>query len=183
MLLPRSAKISVKLLVVFHSLSTGEEITVRPLKRWTRRSEEDVMDMDEVTHHRTLDEVQHGVEKALRNFAGNGTNRNEHSELIASERIDKIGHMSALAIEEATETTARDIEQTGQTAVDVATELMNEAKQLATELRGSGHKMSEHLREFATLAKKVSTAMRDTRSEVLGSRDHPLPSGSLLPPQ
>ena len=41
--------------------------------------------------------------------------------------------------------------------------------------------MSEHLKEFATLATKVSTAMRDTRAEVLSSREHPLPPISLLP--
>ena len=92
-----------------------------------------------------------------------------------------IGNMSARAILEASETAARDIKAAGQAAVDVATEIMKEAEQLATELRGNGEKISEHLREFAALAKKVSTAMRDTRSDVLSSRQHPLPLVSVLP--
>jgi len=127
--------------------------------------------MGEVIHSRKLDEVQRGVETALRNFAGNGTNGNEPSELTAMERINKIGNMSALAIAEASETTANDIKAAGQAAVDVAVELMKEAEQLATELQGNGQKISEHLREFATLATKVSTAMRDTRAEVLNSAE------------
>jgi hypothetical protein len=120
---------------------------------------------------RNLDEVLGGVETALRNFAGNGTNGNEPSELTAMERINKIGNMSALAIVEASETTAKDIKAAGQAAVDVAMELMKEAEQLASELRGNGQKISEHLREFATLATKVSTAMRDTRADVLNSTE------------
>ncbi len=40
--------------------------------------------------------------------------------------------------------------------------------------------MGEHLKEFATLANKVSTAMRDTRADVLSSREHPLPAASRL---
>jgi hypothetical protein len=137
--------------------------------------------MEALTHSRKLDEVQRGVETALRNFAGNGTSGNEVADLAATERIDKIGNMSALAIVEASETTARDIKAAAQTAVDVAAAIMNEAEQLATDLRGNGQKISEHLREFAALAKKVSTAMRDTRSEVLSPREHPLRPTSLLP--
>jgi hypothetical protein len=44
---------------------------------------------------------------------------------------------------------------------------MDEARQLAKELRDNGNKISERLREFSMLAKRVSTAMRDTRAEVL----------------
>jgi hypothetical protein len=44
---------------------------------------------------------------------------------------------------------------------------MKEAEQLATGLRANGKKIGEHLQEFAMLAKKVSTTMRDTRAEVL----------------
>jgi hypothetical protein len=46
---------------------------------------------------------------------------------------------------------------------------MKEAQQLAAELRANGKKMSEHLQEFAALARKVSTAMRDTRADVLNA--------------
>ena len=91
--------------------------------------------------------------------------------ITAGERIDKIGSMSALAIIEACETTANDIEEAGQAAVDVATDLMKQAQQLAAELRANGSKISEHLREVAALAKSVSTAMRDTRNGVLKARD------------
>jgi vacuolar-type H+-ATPase subunit H len=121
-----------------------------------------------MTEIRQLTQVERGVEEALRNFAGRGANGGgEVPEITAAERIDKIGNMSALAIVEASETTAKDIEEAGQAAVDIAADIMEEAQQLATELRENGKKMSEHLKEFATLAKKVSTAMRDTRAEVL----------------
>src|SRR6266536_4432248 len=133
--------------------------------------------MDETTHPRTLDEVQRGVETVVRNFiVKESKNGDVPSEGIADDRIDKIGKMSALAIVEASETTAKDIKAAAQAAVDVAAEIMNEAEQLATELRTNGEKISQHLREFATLAKKVSTAMRDTRAEVLNSvEDNTLP--------
>jgi len=127
--------------------------------------------MNAVSQSRKLDEVQRGVEAALRNFAGNGTNGNDPSDLTAMERINKIGNMSALAIGEACETTAKDIRAAAQAAVDVAAELMKEAERLATDLRGNGKKISEHLREFAVLATKVSTAMRNTRADVLTSAE------------
>jgi hypothetical protein len=116
---------------------------------------------------RNLSQVERGVEEALRNFAGRGTNSGELPEITAAERIDKIGNMSALVIIEVSETTAKDIEAAAQAAVDIAADIMKEAQQLATELRANGKKMSEHLQEFAVLARKVSTAMRDTRAEVL----------------
>jgi phage-related tail protein len=125
--------------------------------------------MGAVIHSRKLDELQRGVETALRNFTGNGADGHEPSDLAAMERINKIGNMSALAIVEASETTAEDIRAAAQAAVEVAADLMKEADQLATELRGNGQKISEHLREFAVLATKVSTAMRNTRSDVLNS--------------
>jgi vacuolar-type H+-ATPase subunit H len=116
----------------------------------------------------SLNQVERGVEEALRNFAGQGANNGgEVLEITAGERIDNIGNMSALAIIEASETTAKDIEEAGQAAVNIANDIMAEAQQLAAELRANGQKMSEHLKEFAMLANKVSTAMRNTRAEVL----------------
>jgi hypothetical protein len=50
------------------------------------------------THSRNFNQVERGVEEALRNFAGGGANDGEISEITAGERIDKIGNMSALAI-------------------------------------------------------------------------------------
>jgi uncharacterized protein YgbK (DUF1537 family) len=120
---------------------------------------------------RNLIRVERGVEEALRNFTGVETNGSELPELTVAERIDKIGNISALAIGEASEMTARDIEEAGQAAVDIAADIMKEAQQLAAELRASGQKMSEHLREFAVLAKRVSTAMRDTQADVLNSSE------------
>src|SRR6266540_1407676 len=130
---------------------------------------------------RNLIRVERGVEEALRNFTGvqtNGsdftgaqTNGSELPEITVAERIDKIGNMSALAIGEASEMTARDIEEAGRAAVDIAADIMKEAQQLAAELRASGQKMSEHLREFAVLARRVSTAMRDTQADVLNSSE------------
>jgi len=117
----------------------------------------------------------------LRNFAHGEVNGNELPAITAAERIEKIGNVSALAIAEASETTANDIEQAGQAAVEIAAEIMKEAQQLAAGLRANGRKMSEHLQEFGVLAKKVSTVMRDTRAEVLSSREHPLPLATLLP--
>ena len=58
---------------------------------------------------------------------------------------------------------------------------MVEAQQLATELRANGQKISEHLKDFALLANKVSTAMRNTRAEVLNSED-PLPRATAQSP-
>ena len=121
-----------------------------------------------MTEIRRLDQLERGIEEALRNFAGNGANGGgEVLEITEAERIGKIGDISALAITEASETTAKDIEAAAQAAVDIAADIMEEARQLATELRANGKKMSEHLKEFATLANKVSTAMRNTRAEVL----------------
>jgi len=118
--------------------------------------------------HFDLSRVERGVENALRNFAGNGANAGgEVPDITAAERIDKIGNMSALAIIEASEMTAKDIEAAAQAAVDITADIMEEARQLATELRANGKKMSEHLKEFAALANRVSNAMRNTRAELL----------------
>jgi hypothetical protein len=114
-----------------------------------------------------LSQVERGVEEALRNFAGRGRGDLRQLTAVRPERIDKIGNMSALVIIEVSETTAKDIEAAAQAAVDIAADIMKEAQRLATELRANGKKMSEHLQEFAVLARKVSTAMRDTRAEVL----------------
>ena len=103
----------------------------------------------------------------MRNFAGRGTNSGELPEITAAQRIDKIGNMLALVIIEASETTAKDIEAAAQAAVDIAADIMKEAQQLATELRANGKKMSERLQEFAVLSRRVSTAMRDTHTDVL----------------
>jgi len=131
-----------------------------------------------IAHPRNLDQVERGIEDALRSFAGREANGVELPEITAAQRIDKIGNMSALAIIEACETTGKDIEEAGQAAVDIAAGIMNEAKQLATELRANGRKISEHLREFAVLAKKVSTAMRDTRAEVLSAPEEKTAPGT-----
>ena len=127
-----------------------------------------------MTEIRQLTQVERGVEEALRNFAGRGANGDgEVPGITAAERIQKIGSMSALAIIEASETTAKDIEEAAQAAVDIAADIMEEAQQLATELlRQNGKKMSEHLREFAVLARKVSTAMRDTCANVLNPSEN-----------
>src|SRR5215468_5805919 len=97
-----------------------------------------------MTEIRDLSQVERGIETALRNFAGKGANGgSEVPDITAAERIDKIGNMSALAIVEASETTAKDIEAAAQAAVEIAADIMEEARQLATELRENGKKMSE----------------------------------------
>src|SRR5262245_331354 len=113
---------------------------------------------------RNLRQVERGIEQALRNFTRGEGNGIRPLTITAHEPIDK---MSALAIAEVGETTASEIEQTGQAAVEIAAEIMKEAQQLAADLRASGKKMSERLQEFAMLAKKVSSAMRDTRAGVI----------------
>ena len=123
--------------------------------------------MEAAQHSRNLDKVERGIEEALRDFAGHAPNGGEVPAITAGERIDKIGNMSALGIVEASELTAKDIEEAGQAAVQIAADIMKEAEQLAADLRANGRKMSQHLQEFAMLAKKVSTAMRDTRADVL----------------
>ena len=130
---------------------------------------------------RNFSQVERGIEQALRNFAHAEVNGSELPAITAAEGIDKIGNMSALGIAEASETTANDIEQAGQAAVEIAAEIVKEAQQLAAGLRGNGRKMSEHLQEFAVITKKVSTAMRNTRAEVLSAPEHPLPLATLLP--
>jgi hypothetical protein len=107
----------------------------------------------------SLKQVERGIEEALRNFTGQGANNGG----------------------QVPEITARDIEEAGQAAVNIANDIMAEAQQLAAELRANGMKMSEHLKQFAMLANKVSTAMRNTRAEVLNSED-PLPTATMLPP-
>ena len=93
---------------------------------------------------------ERGIEEALRNFAGNGANGGgEAPEMTAAERIEKIGNVSALAIIEANETTAKDIEAAAQAAVDIAADIMAEATQLATGRRANGKKIGDHLKESA----------------------------------
>jgi len=128
---------------------------------------------------RNLGQIERGLEQALRNFA-HGPSSGEPPPITAGERIDAIGNMSSRAIIEASETTANDIQQAGEAAVEIAAELLKEAQELAAQLRETGKKMGEHLQEFATLARTVSTAMRNTRAEVLNSED-PLPPAGMLP--
>jgi vacuolar-type H+-ATPase subunit H len=132
--------------------------------------------------NRGLNEVERRLEEALRNFAGNGLSIDGAvAEITAGQGIDTIGNLTALAVVEASERTAKDIEEAAQAAVSISNDIMAEAQQLAAELRANGKRMGEHLREFAILANKVSTAMRNTRAEVLNSED-PLPRATVLPP-
>jgi hypothetical protein len=64
--------------------------------------------------------------------------------------------------------------------MNIANDIMAEAQQLAAKLRVNGKKMSQHLKEFARLAEKVSTAMRNTRAEVLHG-ETPMPPAAVLP--
>ena len=93
--------------------------------------------------------------------------------ITAGERIDHIGNMSSKAIVEACDMTANDIEKAGQAALEIATVILNEAKQLAAAVRQNGSTMGKHLQEFAVLAKKVSATMRYTRAEVLNPQPEP----------
>jgi len=81
---------------------------------------------------RNLRQVERGIEQALRNFTRGEGNGIRPLTIAAHEPIDK---MSALAIAEVGETTANEIEQTGQAAVRDSAEIMKEAQQLATDLR------------------------------------------------
>jgi phage-related tail protein len=120
----------------------------------------------------SLKQVERGIEDALRNFAGQGANSSgEVPEITAVDRIDQMGNSTARAVIEASDSTARDIEEAAQTVVGIANDLLAEAQQLATELRANGNKIGEHLKEFANLANKVSTAMRNTRAEVLNKKE------------
>jgi ABC-type transporter Mla subunit MlaD len=129
-----------------------------------------------------LNEVERRLEEALRNFAGNGSSvEGTVADITAGERIDKIGNLTALAIVETSDRTAKDIEEAAQAAVGIANDIMAEAQQLAIELRANGKRISEHLKDFALLANKVSTAMRNTRAKVLNDED-PLPRATVLAP-
>jgi len=129
-----------------------------------------------------LNEVERRLEEALRTFAGNGSSIDgAEGEIMAGDRIDKIGNLTALAIVETSDRTAKDIEEAAQAAVSIANDIMAEAQQLATELRANGKRISEHLKDFALLANKVSTAMRNTRSEVLNNEEA-LPTATVLAP-
>jgi len=129
-----------------------------------------------------LNEVERRLEEALRTFAGNGSSIDgAEGEIMAGDRIDKIGNLTALAIVETSDRTAKDIEEVAQAAVSIADDIMAEAQQLATELRANGKRISEHLKDFALLANKVSTAMRNTRSEVLNNEEA-LPTATVLAP-
>ncbi len=121
----------------------------------------------------------------MRNFAGNGANGGDAMpDITAAERIDKIGNISALAIMEAGETTAKDIEAAAQAAVDIAADIMEEARQLATELRANGKKMSEHLKEFAALANSRHRPALPRRVSLLavaqGPNSRPLYAGIVI---
>ena len=129
---------------------------------------------------RDFRQVEHGIEQALRNFTHGEEKGYRLPAIAAPEPIDKIGGI-ALAIAEVSETTASEVEQTGQAAVEIAAEIMKQAERLAADLRASGKKMSEHLQDFAMLAKKVNTAMRETRARVISSAAGNLKSDGLLP--
>ena len=129
---------------------------------------------------RDFRQVERGIEKVLRNFTHGEEKGNRLPAIAAPEPIDKIGGIAS-AMAEVSETTAREIEQTGQAAVEIAAEIMKEAQHLAADLRANGKKMSERLREFAILAKKVSNAMRDTRAELISPPIGNLKSVGLSP--
>jgi hypothetical protein len=137
--------------------------------------------MTEIRKIGGLNDVERRVEQALRNFAGPGASgAGNPNEITAGEQIDSIGNFTALAIIDASERTAKDIEQAGEAALRIANDIVAEARQLAADLRANGNKISDHLKEFARLAEKVSIAMRNTRSEVLNPED-PLPPAAVLP--
>ena len=151
--------------------------------------------MDQLTKSQTLDDIQRGLDTTLRIFGkamngnapdtpmrdvGNESNGAASTGAVA-ERIENIGTVSASAILQASETTAKDIKAVAQTAVDLAAAIMNEADQMAADVQGRAQKMSDYLREFSSVAQKVSTAMRGVRAEVLSSRDHPMPRTTVLP--
>jgi hypothetical protein len=121
---------------------------------------------------RNLDEVRRGVEEALHTFGSRQKVTGNPPPITAGERIEKIGSLSAKAILDACEATAKDIEQTGHAAVEIAAEINGEAAQIAAVLRTSGSKISERLQEFALLARKVSTTMRDTRADLMPPSRH-----------
>ena len=87
--------------------------------------------------------------------------------MLPAERIERVGTVSGRAVIEASETVAKDIEQAGQSAMEIAVDMMREAEEVAKELRATGKRMSARLQEFALLSKKVSTAMRSTHAEML----------------
>jgi hypothetical protein len=92
-------------------------------------------------------------------------NRNrELPSMLPAERIERVGTVSGRAVIEACETVSKDIEQAGQSAMEIAVDMMREAEELAKELRATGKRMSARLQEFALLSKKVSTAMRCTHA-------------------
>src|SRR5262245_64661240 len=81
--------------------------------------------------------VERGIEEALRNFTRGQANGDRSPATAAHEPIDKIGEMSASAIAEICETTASEIDQTGQAVVEIAHEIKKEAERLAGDLRAS----------------------------------------------
>jgi hypothetical protein len=87
--------------------------------------------------------------------------------LLPAERIERVGTVSGRAVIEASETAAKDIEQAGQSAMEIAVDMMREAQELAKDLRATGKRMNARLQEFTLLSKKVSTAMRSTHAELL----------------
>jgi vacuolar-type H+-ATPase subunit H len=121
----------------------------------------------------TWNQIERGIEEALRDFTGRETAANP-TEITAAERINHIGNTSAPSITEASELVAKDIEEAAQPAVDIAADIMKEAQSLASDLRANGKKISAHLHEFAGLARTVSTAMRDTRAQVVSRPGPPV---------
>ena len=148
--------------------------------------------MDQLTKSRTLDDIYRGVDTALRDFGKttNGNTGSDTAELTNGNgaadagfagRLEKIGKVSALAVVQASEATAKDIRAAAQTAVDLAAAIMEQADHLAADVQGRAQKISECLREFGSVTQRVSAAMRDVRGEVLSSRDQPMPRTNLLP--
>lgn len=81
-------------------------------------------------------------------------------------KVPEVGVAAAQAMENCFETTARDIEQIAQDAVDRALALQQEAKSFASILRQSGSILCGRIEREATRGFQVSMLMREARKMV-----------------
>jgi hypothetical protein len=78
-----------------------------------------------------------------------------------------LGVEAGRAIALACEVAARDIENTAEQLVAMASEINEEARQIAGALRARGARFQDRIEDFSELAKRVSNTMRATSERVM----------------
>jgi len=85
-----------------------------------------------------------------------------------AESPPKLGAEAAEKMDILTVSAAKEVVLLGKTVVDLAAEIDAECKELAENIISHGKIVSQHIRDFAVLAKKVGLSNRETRKRIFG---------------